>query len=145
MQIEVNPIERASAAVGSQAELARLLGVTPSAVSQWRLGVCQVPAERCLAIEQATGGAVRCEDLRPDIPWGVVRGQSAPAEGAPEAPSPAQLPPEPIADTKSQLKRLKAQREEAAPSAADICQRETAERLERHLFGERKGGKKGER
>lgn len=33
----------------------------------------RVPAEHCPAIEQATAGAVRCEDLRPDVPWGVLR------------------------------------------------------------------------
>ncbi len=33
----------------------------------------RVPAEHCPAIERATGGAVRCEDLRPDIEWGVLR------------------------------------------------------------------------
>ena len=30
------------------------------------------PAEYCPAIEKATG--VRCEDLRPDIEWSVLRG-----------------------------------------------------------------------
>ena len=32
-----------------------------------------VPAERCPAIEAATGGLVRCEDLRPDVPWAILR------------------------------------------------------------------------
>jgi len=32
------------------------------------------PAERCPQIEQATGGLVRCEDLRPDVQWSVLRG-----------------------------------------------------------------------
>lgn len=34
-----------------------------------------VPAEHCPAIERATAGAVRCEDLRPDVAWSVLRGQ----------------------------------------------------------------------
>lgn len=57
----------------SQADLAKALGVTPGAVNQWVSGLSAVSAERCPAIEQATGGLVRCEDLRPDIAWGVLR------------------------------------------------------------------------
>ncbi|MDT4679101.1 transcriptional regulator, partial [Escherichia coli] len=30
--------------------------------------------ERCPAIEKATGGAVTCEELRPDIDWAYLRG-----------------------------------------------------------------------
>lgn len=57
----------------SQIELARKLGVTAGAVSQWVNGLAGVPAERCPAIEEATGGLVRCEDLRPDVRWDVLR------------------------------------------------------------------------
>ena len=35
-----------------------------------------VPAEHCPAIERATaasGSVVRCEELRPDVAWGVLR------------------------------------------------------------------------
>ena len=32
------------------------------------------PAEYCPAIERATAGQVRCEDLRPDVEWSVLRG-----------------------------------------------------------------------
>lgn len=35
-----------------------------------------VPAERCPAIERATNGQVRCEDLRPDVDWAVLRCQA---------------------------------------------------------------------
>ena len=31
-------------------------------------------AERCIQIEKATAGAVRCEQLRPDIDWAYLRG-----------------------------------------------------------------------
>ncbi len=61
----------------SQAELAKRLGVTPGAVSQWVKGLSAVSAERCPAIEAATGGLVRCEDLRPDVAWSVLRGTGA--------------------------------------------------------------------
>lgn len=33
------------------------------------------PAEYCPALERATRGAVRCEDLRPDVDWAVLRCQ----------------------------------------------------------------------
>ena len=59
----------------SQVEFARKLGVTPGAVNQWANGLSAVSAERCPAIEQATGGLVRCEELRPDVNWAVLRKQ----------------------------------------------------------------------
>jgi len=55
-------------------DLARAVGVAPAVVSQWKNGVRRVPPSRCPAIEQATGGAVRCEDLRPDVDWAYLRG-----------------------------------------------------------------------
>lgn len=58
---------------GASARLARALGVHPVMVSQWINGVKVVPAERCPAIELATSGDVRCEELRPDVPWSVLR------------------------------------------------------------------------
>lgn len=63
----------------SQIDLARKLGVTGGAISQWVNGLAAVPAERCPAIEEATGGQVRCEDLRPDVRWDVLRCSQAPA------------------------------------------------------------------
>ncbi len=62
----------------SGAALARALGVRQVMVSQWRRGIKQVPAERCPAIERATGGAVRCEDLRPDVDWAYLRATDCP-------------------------------------------------------------------
>lgn len=43
-----------------------------------------VPAEHCPAIERATGGKVRCEELRPDVAWEVLRLQVDEATPAPE-------------------------------------------------------------
>ena len=57
----------------SQVEFARKIGVTPGAVNQWANGLSSVSAERCPQIEAATGGLVRCEDLRPDVAWSVLR------------------------------------------------------------------------
>lgn len=65
---------------GGQTALARKLGVVPVVVHHWAHGVRPVPAERCPAIERATSGAVRCEDLRPDVDWTYLRGTSCPCE-----------------------------------------------------------------
>lgn len=40
------------------------------------------PAEYCPALERATQGAVKCEALRPDVEWSVLRGESRQQEAA---------------------------------------------------------------
>lgn len=72
-----NPVQRAADAVGGRVALAEMVNVTPAMVHQWLHGIRQVSAERCPAIERATGGQVRCEDLRPDVDWAVLRCQCA--------------------------------------------------------------------
>lgn len=67
-------IRRACDLCGSQAELARRVQVTPAAVYQWLNHVRPVPMERCIDIEKATAGAVKCEELRHDIDWAYLRG-----------------------------------------------------------------------
>ena len=57
-----------------QVDLARQLGVTQGAVHQWAVGLSRPSAERSIQIEKATAGAVRCEDLRPDVDWAYLRG-----------------------------------------------------------------------
>lgn len=57
----------------SQAGLAAALGVSQGMVWQWVHGRRRVPADRCPDIEAATGGAVTCEELRPDVSWHVLR------------------------------------------------------------------------
>lgn len=76
-----HPIERAARVVGSQTALAAALKVTKAAVGQWKDAGRRVPAEHCPDIERLTGGQVRCEDLRPDVAWEVLRQQST-GEGA---------------------------------------------------------------
>lgn len=49
------------------------LGVPPPLISQWRTNERRVPAERCPDIERATMGAVKCEELRPDVDWAYLR------------------------------------------------------------------------
>ena len=76
-------LTRAFEYLGSQAELARALGVKQQVVSNWhRRG--NVPADYCPSIEKATGGAVTCEDLRPDVDWAYPR-QSARPDTPPAA------------------------------------------------------------
>lgn len=50
--------------------LAALLGVSASLVTQWGNGK-RVAAERCIAIEKATGGAVSRRELRP-ADWQLI-------------------------------------------------------------------------
>lgn len=50
---------------GRQADLARELGVSPQAVSQWVKGQRPVPPRLALQIEQLTGVSRHC--LRPDV------------------------------------------------------------------------------
>jgi DNA-binding transcriptional regulator YdaS (Cro superfamily) len=51
---------------GRAVSLAAAVGVHPVMVSQWASGVKRVSVMRCVAIEEATGGAVTRKDLRPD-------------------------------------------------------------------------------
>lgn len=48
---------------GGQAALARALGISDAAVSQWK----RCPASRVLAVEAATDAKVSRHDLRPDV------------------------------------------------------------------------------
>ena len=65
---------------GAISELSRTLKVPVSLVSQWASGARAIPAERCPDIERATG--VRCEELRPDVNWAVLREPTATPEPA---------------------------------------------------------------
>ena len=55
----------------NQSEIARQLGVKPQAVQQWFKR--KTPIIRCPEIERITEGKVTCEELRPDVNWGVLR------------------------------------------------------------------------
>ena len=72
-------LQRAADVLGGQAALASACGYPDRRhVWPWFNTDRRVPAEKCPAIEQATlaKGAdkvVRCEELRPDVQWGVLR------------------------------------------------------------------------
>lgn len=58
----------------NQIELAKTLGVAPSAVSHWLNGHRPIPHLRAVAIEKLTGGEVSRRDLAPDYPWDELEG-----------------------------------------------------------------------
>ncbi len=69
-------LERAISESGGVAALARAIKVTPQAISQWD----RVPAERVIAVEEATGGKVSRGILRPDLyPTGAGADASTPS------------------------------------------------------------------
>jgi DNA-binding transcriptional regulator YdaS (Cro superfamily) len=51
MAVRSPALQRAINSVGTARELARLLGITPQSVSQWKT----VPVRRVLAVERITG------------------------------------------------------------------------------------------
>lgn len=64
--MNTSAIKTAVALVGSQSELARQVNTRQGTLWKWlRKGV--VPAEKCAAIERATGGKVTRYQLRPDV------------------------------------------------------------------------------
>lgn len=67
---------------GVVARAAEAFGVSDMTVHWWRKGErdgkpVKFPAELCPRAEQLTSGKVRCEELRPDVPWSVLRQQAA--------------------------------------------------------------------
>jgi DNA-binding transcriptional regulator YdaS (Cro superfamily) len=80
-------LEKATAAVGSRATLARLIGISVQALNQW----AEIPAKRVLEVERVTG--VSRHELRPDLypeearpvemaePKRDFRSEDAPGEG----------------------------------------------------------------
>lgn len=67
MENGIGALKTAIKQVGSQVAVARLVGVSPQAVSEIVRRGRRVPAEWCLPIQSATGGSVSAHDLRPDL------------------------------------------------------------------------------
>lgn len=61
------PIQKAVATFDDPKLFAAAVGVSPAFVWQWVNGKRPVPAQHCIPIEKATGGAVTRYDLRPDV------------------------------------------------------------------------------
>lgn len=64
--MDIPALDKAIAAFKTQDLFAAQLGMRSASISGWRKRG-KVPAERCVAIEQATKGEVTRYDLRPDI------------------------------------------------------------------------------
>lgn len=62
----MNQVKKAIEILGSATRLAKVLGVTPQAVCFWRDGLRKIPIKYCYAIESATNGQVKRQDLIPD-------------------------------------------------------------------------------
>lgn len=56
---------------GSAISLANQIGVSAFDVCMWRNGKRPVPIKYCIAIENATKGAVTRKDLRPNDYWEI--------------------------------------------------------------------------
>jgi DNA-binding transcriptional regulator YdaS (Cro superfamily) len=72
-------IKRASSYIGSASALAKILGLSKGAISQWS---DEVPAEHCPAIEKACDGTVKCEELNSKTDWAYIRGTSVPSDAS---------------------------------------------------------------
>ena len=72
-QIDMTPLDRVIASLGSQSALATVIGVKQQTVSVWVKAGKPIPAEHVVKIETETG--ISRSDLRPDL-FGV----SEPAE-----------------------------------------------------------------
>lgn len=66
-----HPLEIAAQYFGSEAALARAIGVARGALNQWKKPGREVPAKYAPKIEALTG--VRCELLCPSVNWSLVR------------------------------------------------------------------------
>lgn len=66
MSISTAALDRAIKEAGSATELARLAGVSPQNIFNWRRR--GVPPEKVPAIVKACGGVVAAYELRPDLP-----------------------------------------------------------------------------
>jgi len=72
------PIIKAIEIAGGVTKFAKAM--TPSGLSRmtvylWKKPGGRVPAEYCPDIERLTG--VKCEELRPDVAWWVLRGKNS--------------------------------------------------------------------
>lgn len=88
----MSPLKRALDILGGPANMARAIGEKPATVSAWdRRAHGRVPAEHCPDIELATKGRVKCEELRPDVKWWVLRGGQPSGPAANDANATGQL------------------------------------------------------
>ncbi|WP_392564345.1 helix-turn-helix domain-containing protein [Orbus wheelerorum] len=70
-------LEMAIKKIGSQKKLADEIGVVQSCVWKWLHGETRIPLDKAMNIELLTKGQVKCEELRPDINWSILRNKKA--------------------------------------------------------------------
>lgn len=75
--MSMNAISKAIDCMGSQEQLAKAVELTQAAISQYVTGNKRPSAEVAIRIEAATAGKVTAEEVRPDVPWHVIRGTKA--------------------------------------------------------------------
>jgi DNA-binding transcriptional regulator YdaS (Cro superfamily) len=63
----MNALRRAVEFLGNQTVAAKVVGVSPQAVSEMLRKGRRVPAGWCLPLESATAGRITRHDLRPDL------------------------------------------------------------------------------
>ncbi len=86
MKRNTKAIKDACAVVGSQAEMARLLGVSAPTVNEWVTGQRPVPVARCIVIERLTqqkGKRIPVERFNPRLNWDLLRLLHAEAQPEP--------------------------------------------------------------
>lgn len=62
----MTPLDRAVDHFGSKAAMARAIGAKPMTVQHWFRGR-PVPVAQAIRIEQASEGAIKAAELRPDV------------------------------------------------------------------------------
>lgn len=90
MQTQRTPLEAVEAVItiafgGVAARMAERFGVSDQTVTWWRKGErdgrpVKFPSDYCPTCERLTAGAVRCEELRPDVDWAYLRLQAGEGE-----------------------------------------------------------------
>ena len=60
-----------------RAGFATMCGTSPGHLNNVSYGYKTPGAEIAIAIERESAGAVTVEELRPDVPWDVIRGRPA--------------------------------------------------------------------
>lgn len=70
--MDTEAFKKAVSYFGSQSAMARALGCRQSTLSNAWIGKNKVSPEYSLRIHELTGGYVRADELRPDLPWHVL-------------------------------------------------------------------------
>ncbi len=79
----------AAKALGSKSELARGIGLSKQGIHPYFHTDRPFPADYCPTVErltEAAGKRVMCEQLRPDVEWGVLRHPAPKRRAADKAP-----------------------------------------------------------